>query len=238
MVIDWLNPTTEMLNGLQAGRDESAAEIEDRDDRIAALEKERSDAMEAVNSRNEVICQDELKQADTDIEVARLEVLTGDLEKELDVSLTVSRSLEKDVERLEKERDDRIRRINKLSDECEEYNYMHVKLNAETERLRAVVVALDKQRSQATGALDDINGLVTSCVGDDDPVRLHKISEAVLSRILSSADRPRTRPSWFKHKWERKLWEEYENRQTKACASQRACKDVADALDRKERKDG
>lgn len=71
----------------------------------------------------------------------------------------------------------------------------------------------------ATGALDDINCIVTS-VGKNDPLRLHEVAAAVLGRILCSADRVRIEPSWYRHDWEQQEWERYLNGDKKACASQ------------------
>jgi hypothetical protein len=89
---------------------------------------------------------------------------------------------------------------------------------------------LDKKLGHASGALADIQTIVTDCVGKDDPARVHELSEVILSRILTSADRPRTKPSWFRHAWEEKLWCEYLGGKLKACASDKPCIDVAEAL--------
>ena len=82
--------------------------------------------------------------------------------------------------------------------------------------------------AQARGALSDIAGLVTDCVPKDAPPQMHELCESVLGRILSSGDRRRSRPSWFRHEWERKLWERYESGEIKACAYPKiAAKDFA-----------
>ena len=109
--------------------------------------------------------------------------------------------------------------------------------------LRAEIGALNNQRSAACGALSDILGLVTDCVpvpvlmknkaGEnllDDYDRpgeipehqeLHKIAKAVLERVLSAGDTARTGPSFFRHDWESKAWNDYNALRINACATER-----------------
>jgi hypothetical protein len=88
--------------------------------------------------------------------------------------------------------------------------------------------ALEERLSQAGGALSDILVLLTSCVArGDDAVKLESIISATHRRILESADRPRTRPSWDRHIWEKRNWDEFDNSRIHACGTDRPVKDVA-----------
>jgi hypothetical protein len=86
---------------------------------------------------------------------------------------------------------------------------------------------LRERLSQASGALSDIEVLVTSCVASADDSRIPK---AVLDRILSSAHKVHRRPSWFRFPWEKDLWEKYERGGINACGHTGACCDVAQNL--------
>jgi hypothetical protein len=114
------------------------------------------------------------------------------------------------------------------------------------------IAALNERSAQSSGALSDIITLVTDCLpktqtedsrladcGSEDYdmpttlaeyVELHKIAEAVLSRIMCSADRVRSAPSYFRHDWEEKLWSDYLGRRIDACASRIPCMTLAGRL--------
>jgi len=91
--------------------------------------------------------------------------------------------------------------------------------------------ALEERLSQAGGALSDILVLLTSCVArDDDAVNLESIIAAAHHRILESADCVRMRPSWDRHVWEKRNWDDLESGQIHACGTDRPVKDVAREL--------
>lgn len=115
------------------------------------------------------------------------------------------------------------------------------------------IAALNERSAQSSGALSDIITLITDCLPKTETeesrlrdvtnvedydfpttiseyVELHKVAEAVLSRILSSADRVRSAPSYFRHEWEEKLWAAYLGRRINACASQEPCVKLAGQL--------
>ena len=119
--------------------------------------------------------------------------------------------------------------------------------------LKDEIAALNERSAQSSGALSDIITLVTDCLPKTEAessrladvqnvedydfptticeyVELHKIAEAVLSRILSSADRVRSEPSFFRHPWEEKLWAGYKGRRIDACASEKPCLTLAAEL--------
>jgi len=75
--------------------------------------------------------------------------------------------------------------------------------------------------SHASGALSDINIIITSCVGKAEtrPQKVDEVCSSVLQRILCSADVVRQKPSWYIHDWEKELWEKYLSGELKACAS-------------------
>jgi hypothetical protein len=83
---------------------------------------------------------------------------------------------------------------------------------------------------QASGALSDIQCIVTDCVRRDAEPKLQEIASAVLSRILSSADTIRKPPSWYVHEWEKELWQRYMDGEIKACAYEEPCIKVAHDL--------
>lgn len=81
------------------------------------------------------------------------------------------------------------------------------------------VEKLEERLAQASGALSDILNLVTDSVpAVDASPELVEMCEFILGRILTSADRPRNKPGWYRHGWERKRWEKYLSGETKACA--------------------
>lgn len=84
----------------------------------------------------------------------------------------------------------------------------------------------EKRLSQASGALSDIQILVTSCVNREAPKETQELAETILLRILCSADQARTKPSFYIHVWEKKAWERY----LKACASDMPCINVSKEL--------
>ena len=91
--------------------------------------------------------------------------------------------------------------------------------------------ALEKRLAQASGALGEMSILLTSCVGkDDDAKKLMTIISAAHRMILGSADRVRTRPSWFRHDWEGQDWDDYEDGKIQACSYERPAIDVAKEL--------
>lgn len=92
---------------------------------------------------------------------------------------------------------------------------------------------LKSRLSHASGALSDIQHLVTSCVDKNANEHTKEIASAVLSRILCSADRVRNKPSWYIHDYERELFEKYLNGETKACASNNSCIEEARELNAK-----
>src|SRR4051812_209361 len=86
-----------------------------------------------------------------------------------------------------------------------------------TSAVQAATAGNGEALSHASGALSDIQAIVTDCVGSKDSPRLQEICEAVLLRIFSSGDRKRTPPSWYRHDWERNAWERYLSGDIKAC---------------------
>jgi len=119
--------------------------------------------------------------------------------------------------------------------------------------LRDEIAALNDRNSHASGALSDILTLVTDGLPKMESeesrlrdvehledyefptsireyVELHKVAEAVLSRILCSADRVRSTPSYFRHEWEEKLWAGYLGKRIDACATREPCLTVAGKL--------
>lgn len=80
---------------------------------------------------------------------------------------------------------------------------------------------------QANGALSDISTIVTSCVGADDPSRVHAIAEAVHGRILASASAVWDEPSWYRHHWEEEQFRRYLAGDIKACASEISSSELA-----------
>jgi len=90
---------------------------------------------------------------------------------------------------------------------------------------------LEKRLSQASGALNDIMTLLTSCVmKGDDATKLESVISACHRRILESTDRPRKRPSWFRHTWEKTDWEDYDDHLIGAAGSDGSAKNVATRL--------
>jgi len=90
---------------------------------------------------------------------------------------------------------------------------------------------LEDRLSHANGALGDIMVLCTSCVPKNpSQEELVNIMSAIHQRILCSASKEQSPPSYFRHEWERKHWEAYLNGQTKACATDRPCIEVAKEL--------
>ena len=97
---------------------------------------------------------------------------------------------------------------------------------------KSKTLVLEERLSHASGALADITILVTSCVPKEKHgnEKLHQTAEAVLSRILCSADSVKRRPSHYIHDWEEKLYEEYFSGKLKACASEEPCVDIANSV--------
>lgn len=77
--------------------------------------------------------------------------------------------------------------------------------------------------AHASGALNDIQTLVTSCVAHDASDDAKKLARNVLRRILNSADQVRSRPSWYVHEYESELFESYMSGALRACSSDIAC---------------
>jgi hypothetical protein len=113
--------------------------------------------------------------------------------------------------------------IDKARDRKEHIAQRDVKIK----KLKSDLARLRERLSQASGALSDIEVLVTSCVASADDSRIPK---AVLDRILSSAHKVHRRPSWFRFPWEKDLWEKYERGGINACGHTGACCDVAQNL--------
>jgi hypothetical protein len=83
--------------------------------------------------------------------------------------------------------------------------------------------ALRSRLAQASGALSDIQMLVTDCVSKTADPETLKLAESVLERILCSADKVRNAPGWYRHEFERRLFERYLGGETKACATDVPC---------------
>lgn len=76
---------------------------------------------------------------------------------------------------------------------------------------------IEKQLAHASGALDDIYVLATSCVAPNAARSTHELAQAVIRRLLCSADQPRKPPPRFAHDWERELWRQHESGEIQAC---------------------
>jgi hypothetical protein len=92
--------------------------------------------------------------------------------------------------------------------------------------------SIHSQLSHASGALSDIQIIVTSCVPKDANGKLKEIASAVLQRILCSANKVHSKPSWYIHDWEKELWKKYLNGDFKACATDIPCIQEADRLEK------
>ena len=79
----------------------------------------------------------------------------------------------------------------------------------------------------ASGALGDIGELVTSCVTVGVDGEFRDICKTILGRILSSAHREHSKPTWYRHDWEEAEFIDYFQGRTKACASDEPCRVVA-----------
>lgn len=84
--------------------------------------------------------------------------------------------------------------------------------------------------SHASGALSDIQSIATDCVKSSDAASA-AIGEAILNRILCSADMVRNPPRRYCHAWEQMLWEKYLSGELKACASDNPCRMEAEELE-------
>lgn len=76
---------------------------------------------------------------------------------------------------------------------------------------------MNEKLAHASGALADIYILTTSCVAVDASKEAHELAEAITRRILCSAHKVHHAPSWFRHEWERQLWQELEKGQICTC---------------------
>jgi hypothetical protein len=70
---------------------------------------------------------------------------------------------------------------------------------------------LSEKLAHTAGALSDIYILTTSCVAVNASEETHKLAETITRRILSSGHPTHCPPSWFRHDWEKQLWQEYQS---------------------------
>ena len=82
----------------------------------------------------------------------------------------------------------------------------------------------------ASGALSDIYGLATDCVPKGASPEIQDIFKTIVSRILSSAHKVQTPPSWYRFPWEEEQWRKYLSGEMKACASDLPCIEIASRL--------
>lgn len=69
----------------------------------------------------------------------------------------------------------------------------------------------------ANGALADIYLIVTDSLPVDAPEEIHELCRSVVHRILSSDSMVHTPPGWYRHDWEKEIWEDYLDGKIKPC---------------------
>jgi hypothetical protein len=74
--------------------------------------------------------------------------------------------------------------------------------------LKKEAEALRSRLAEASAALDKIEKTVTS-ISTDAAAETHELAERVLTHVLSSADKLRTKETVIVHAWEQKLYSAY-----------------------------